>query len=336
MIIWGGCTGTSSGQVTDTGGKYSLTADTWTGISTKSAPAPRCFHVGVWTGLEMVIWGGRLADGSLTNTGGRYNATKDTWLPMTYKDAPSPRLSPYVVFTGGKVIIWGGRTAQGNLRDGGCYDPIKDRWIPIPSQGAPPPLSMGTAVWTGRQGQMLIWGGTTDASMTNSPLAGTGMGGRYDLNLNLWASISGLNAPSPRLLHTAIWDGTHMLIWGGASSLNPDETCVALDTGASYLPAVDKWMPITHDGAPEPRCDHIAALAGLVMLIWGGQSSGHLLLTGGLYDPAKDAWKSTPTSNAPAARQFHTGVWNSRGEVFIWGGMGSAGPLNSGSRFSLF
>src|SRR5262249_30538869 len=52
------------------------TDDTWTPSSLTNAPSPREFHTGVWTGSEMIVWGG--FDGtSYFNTGGRYNPTTD-------------------------------------------------------------------------------------------------------------------------------------------------------------------------------------------------------------------------------------------------------------------
>ncbi len=41
----------------------------------------RAYHTVVWTGREMIIWGGY--DGkNYLNTGGRYNPESDTWLPV--------------------------------------------------------------------------------------------------------------------------------------------------------------------------------------------------------------------------------------------------------------
>src|SRR5438067_6803333 len=47
------------------------TDDTWTATSTTSAPAARELHTAVWTGSEMIVWGG-LGSGGRLNTGGRY------------------------------------------------------------------------------------------------------------------------------------------------------------------------------------------------------------------------------------------------------------------------
>jgi hypothetical protein len=50
--------------------------DTWTATSLVGAPTPRRGHCAVWTGNEMIIWGG--AFGNFTNTGGRYDPRRTT------------------------------------------------------------------------------------------------------------------------------------------------------------------------------------------------------------------------------------------------------------------
>ena len=50
MIIWGG--------FDNTGGKYNPTTDTWIPTNTATAPSGRGEHAAVWTGNEMIIWGG--------------------------------------------------------------------------------------------------------------------------------------------------------------------------------------------------------------------------------------------------------------------------------------
>src|SRR5882724_8971317 len=56
--------------------------DTWTATSTTNAPARRQYgHTAVWTGNEMIVWGGADFGSPPTyfNTGGRYNPLTDTW-----------------------------------------------------------------------------------------------------------------------------------------------------------------------------------------------------------------------------------------------------------------
>src|SRR5262249_301280 len=51
------------------------TEDTWTPTTIANAPDIRAGHTAVWTGSEMIVWGGSNQNGSQThtlNTGGRY------------------------------------------------------------------------------------------------------------------------------------------------------------------------------------------------------------------------------------------------------------------------
>ena len=50
------------GSYLNTGGRYNPSTDSWTATSTTGAPAARTYHTAVWTGSEMIVWGG--ADGS--------------------------------------------------------------------------------------------------------------------------------------------------------------------------------------------------------------------------------------------------------------------------------
>jgi N-acetylneuraminic acid mutarotase len=40
-------------------------------------------------------------------------------------------------------------------------------------------------------------------------------GARYDPVLDTWTPLVSGGAPSPRTKHTAIWDGSEVLVWGG-------------------------------------------------------------------------------------------------------------------------
>src|SRR5206468_703913 len=50
--------------------------DSWTATSTTNAPNGRFNHTAVWTGSEMIVWGGFGGDNQ--NTGGRYNPSTDS------------------------------------------------------------------------------------------------------------------------------------------------------------------------------------------------------------------------------------------------------------------
>ena len=63
--------------------------DAWGGTSTSNAPSARYAHTTVWTGSEMIVWGG--FDGQMTyfNTGRRYNPSTDSWTATSVANAPS-------------------------------------------------------------------------------------------------------------------------------------------------------------------------------------------------------------------------------------------------------
>jgi N-acetylneuraminic acid mutarotase len=71
MIVWGGWGGqtVSTGEL-DTGGRYDPAANTWSPTNGAGAPSARTKHTAVWTGSDMIVWGGE-EDGHL-NTGGHY------------------------------------------------------------------------------------------------------------------------------------------------------------------------------------------------------------------------------------------------------------------------
>ena len=69
---------------------------------------PETGHTAVWTGSEMIVWGGDNAL-QLLNTGGRYNPSTDSWTATSHHQrAHCPRLHT-AVWTGSEMIVWGGK-----------------------------------------------------------------------------------------------------------------------------------------------------------------------------------------------------------------------------------
>ena len=69
--------------------------NTWT--ATSAAPSARAAHTAVWTGSEMIVWGGAGLFGGMStsfNTGGRYNPSTNSWTATsTYRRARCPEQS---------------------------------------------------------------------------------------------------------------------------------------------------------------------------------------------------------------------------------------------------
>jgi hypothetical protein len=119
----------------------------------------------VWTGSEMLVWGGaHLDEDNQVNVGlkagGRYNPATDTWRLTAVAGAPEGRLYYGGAWTGNELVIWsGGDQVKGNVSTGGGYRPETDSWFATPSKGAPSGRGIMTAVWTGDG--VLFYGGST-------------------------------------------------------------------------------------------------------------------------------------------------------------------------------
>jgi N-acetylneuraminic acid mutarotase len=206
MVVWGGTPSRTPVDPLNSGARYDPLTDTWTTTSIAEAPAARSSHTAVWTGEDMIVWGG----GSIT--GGRYDPATDTWTPTSVMDSPAARGGHTAIWTGGEMIVWGGIMAggSGSLNSGGRYYPSTDTWSPVSTLGAPVARYAHTAVWTGSK--MVVWGGRASVDEFNS-------GGRYDPAADAWSPTSMMGVPSPRYFHTAVWTGSAMIVWGGSGTL---------------------------------------------------------------------------------------------------------------------
>jgi len=290
------------------------TGDTWRDVQ---FPSPISGHTAVWTGSEMIFWGG-LDDDGVVNTGGRYNPSTDSWVrTSTGVNVPSSRSGHTAVWTGTEMIVWGGYYSGGRLNTGGRYDPATDRWLTTSIGIDVPSARAGhTAVWSGSE--MIVWGG---GNFFNT-------GGRYDPSADRWLPTSiGIDVPSARAGHTAVWSGSEMIVWGGQTYVG------YVNTGGRYDPVTDRWLPTSIGiGVPPARAGHTVVWTGTEMVVWGGQVSLDYLNTGGRYDPTTDRWLPTSIGiGVPPARTSHTAVWTGS-EMIVWGGWANT-PLDTGGRY---
>ena len=156
---------------------------------------------------------------------------------------------------------------------------------------------------------MIVWGGVGVAELAS--------GSRYDPVGDAWSATTGVGAPSARGLHTAVWTGSEMIVWGGSAAGS------GLGTGSRYDPAGDVWTATTSTGAPSARTLHTAVWSGDEMIVWGGNNLGNGVSSGARYSPAGDTWNSTTNTGAPSARFQQTAVWTGN-SMIVWGGFDSA------------
>jgi hypothetical protein len=282
------------------------TDDTWTATSVVNAPDARDGHTAIWTGSEMIVWGGY--DGnSNVNTGGRYDPAIDTWTATSTAGAPIGRWLHTAVWTGSEMIIWGGGDGTDFLDTGGRYNPMTDSWTATSTTNAPEARVHHTAVWTGSQ--MIVWGGYNYTTLRMNS------GGRYNAATDSWTATSTTNVPEARWDHTVEWTGSEMIVWGGTNNT------IYLNTGGRYNPNTDRW---TATGVPNNvlgRVGYASVWSGSEMMVWGGtDSTFHDTNTGGRYNPTADSWSATSTDNAPSPRDSLAAVWTGS-QMIVWGGV---------------
>jgi N-acetylneuraminic acid mutarotase len=281
--------------------------DTWAPTNLAGAPDGRDWHTAVWTGSEMIVWGGTRFG---SNTGARYNPSTDSWTATTTINAPIARAAHTAVWTGSEMFVWGGEDSLGLLNTGGKYDPNTDSWTATSTTNSPEGRIYPTAVWTGSE--MIVWGGSGEFNLLDS-------GGRYNPSSDSWTATSTNTAPEARSGHTAVWTGAAMIVWGGI-----DDFGDSLNTGGSYDPTSDSWGATETSNAPDPRTDHTSVWTGTEMIVWGG-AGGQLLSNGGKYNPVTNSWTASSTTGAPSGRLGHKAIWTGS-QMIVWGG---DDPLNT-------
>jgi len=265
-------------------------------MADSGAPPATDDHVMVWTGGEMLLWGGN------GDQGWRYDPVVDLWAPMSTESAPAGRIRSTGVWTGSEMIVWGGMAASQSRNTGARYDPVSDSWQATTLIDAPEPRHWHSAVWTGSE--MLVWGGFGGSYLDS--------GGRYDPASDSWTPVESTGAPEARGLHAAVWTGSEMIVWGGRRSATE-----RLDSGGRYDPLTGQWQAVSLLGAPSPRHSASAVWTGQEMLIWSGNGGGR---SGGRYDPLTDSWMATSTEQAPSGRNgSQSTIWTGS-EMIVWSG----------------
>jgi hypothetical protein len=244
MLIWGGLI-RSSGADYDDGAAYDPETNAWRDLPPPPL-APRSNGATVWTGDEMLVWGG--AGDDFLSDGAAYDPTTSIWRRVE----PSPlsgRIGAAAVWTGREMVVFGGCSNAGTFGDGAAYDPPSRTWRSLPSSPGPP-RCFATAAWTGEK--MLVWGGINDGERE------TTNGALYDPANDAWVEMSPgplrATGPDPVLA----WTGDEMLIWQGP-------------TGAAYRPASDTWRELP---MMDRRSYSVAVWTGEMALLWGTESPG--------------------------------------------------------------
>ncbi len=329
VIVFGGLIDAENFVATNTGAKYDPDSDTWTAISSANV-APRVGHQAVFTGSQMIVWGGfvKKPDGSLVwqNSGAVYDLASNTWASLRSPFGPYELSENAVdlewavqqlVWTGREVIIYGGGLVNGKF-PGGIYTPGSTNnnggWRSLTGTSAPLRTAGQSAVWA--DDRLIVWGGKDLAqNLTN-------YGASFDLSTNKWTTLSTVGAPSARALHSAVWTGNSMIVFGGW-----DSGVDLAGTVGIYTPATNSWKTSRSESV-QARYQHAAVWTGSEMLVYGGRPQRvfkNYLGSVGAFNPINGSWRTIEASGMPLARGRHTATWTGASMVVFGGVAGSIG-----------
>ncbi len=207
-IVWGGLRDKSA---LGDGASYSPAANAWTALPS-GGPTKRFSHAAVWTGSEMLIWGGTDTFDWFAH-GHRYDAGKGAWTTeIATSGAPTTREIPSAAWTGSAMLIWGGWAGGPYRNDGALYDPAGNSWKPMPSAGAPAERARHASVWADTE--LFVWGGC------GGDLCGTVYddGGRFTA-AGGWVPLLPETPLGARSELTGVWTGTEVILFGGVDAV---------------------------------------------------------------------------------------------------------------------
>lgn len=284
----------------------SLTHGTW-----RSVPAPPSAAIQdaamVWTGRELVLWGGYgptayLPAGGL-RAGYAYQPATGRWQALP--PAPvSGTGTPEGVWTGTDVVVAAPHGGQLQLA---AYRPATGTWRRLP---APPVAGFSASgfqlTWTGRQ--LLLYGyppqTPAQARDLTQPqpqpvLAALSADGTR------WRTMA---APPSRPQHTrdqgftAVWSGSRLLVFTQRMQIHQMPGGFSLDPGGStvtsYDPGTGTWTTEPATG-PAPWLNGTALWTGRAALLVGGVEctecsrgpvGARYPFGGGIFDPATRSW----------------------------------------------
>ncbi len=337
LVVWGGITdqpapvGTLPKALSD-GAAYDPVTRTWRRLP-ESPLTGRENASAVWTGSELIIWGGDdLNDwgtgGPVFGNGAGYRPTTNTW--ETLPPAPiEPRTGAAIIWTGHQVIVFGGRDSDGNyLADGALFDPASQTWSALPAL----PSKSGTpisanAVWTGTE--LITW--ITYEVRTNGLYSSTDVE-ELAVRSSEWRRLPISNNTPSSYGATTVWTGSRALVFGGGYCL-PGESCPEFtpsEHGSVYLidPENDHWLTMAVPTNPTG----LAISTGKALIILQSRQllvpAEHQAVVpdfGVVFEIATATWSRLPQSPQAGAGDE---VWTGR-QLLVWYD-GSQSSANSG------
>jgi hypothetical protein len=326
IIAWSGGETGPSAPVTG-GVAYHLADNRWRELPEAPLTA-RTSHSSVWTGSEVIYWGGRRGF-SEPNTafadGAAFNPATNTWRMVSA--APiGPRFAHEAVWTGTEMIVWGGLERccpiDSVIHDtaAAAYNPVTDTWRRLPDVPAPWSGDGGPAIVAAVGSDMLVWRGNRL--------------GRFDVAANAWRDLGSPPSRPDNCMSTGGPGGVGALlgeqfyVWSGG--------CKAT-FGAVFNVRSGVWSALPDAPSPNPNAgperdpffNQLASItaAGNRLLALGGQSTAAMFS----FDARTRTWsKGAEVANVPGDGPFV--AWTGS-ELLVWGGFNGPGSVRGGAAY---
>ena len=286
IALAAGVTGAFIGRATK-GGKEAA-PPSWQALP-KAPIAGRISPGAVWTGKEVIIWGGVTRSGKVRDAsdGAGYDPTTRTWSAI----APSPSGvqgdgGAGVAWTGDEMVVWASNSPDGPV-GAAAYDPATNSWRRLPV--GPLGTREGyTSVWTGKE--LIVIGGSSGDALAKP------VGAALNPQTGAWRLLPALNRMSGLMPGPgAVWDGQEVFVMGSVCSGRVPATSCS-PTLLAYDPATNALRKIDLTKAP------IVKEQQLTLVGWSGTNlifstvgvptnvnSGKTLIV--RYDPATGRWR---------------------------------------------
>ena len=287
-FVWGGrddCTGCAQAPIA-TGALFEPGTGQWRAVP--AAPAAAYSAAAVWTGTEVLVYGGLGADGREAPPMA-FDPAAGTWrrLPAAPIRLRANTYHPQVVWTGEELFVWGGQPLTEQFTQdptqpdvGVAYSPGTNRWRTLPRAPVSSFRSEYAIAWTGSE-VVVCCGGEAD-------------GAAYDPSAGTWRRIA---TPPVRTRTVAAygWTGRELVVYGGyGAPSGEDGPTPVLATGAAYDPAADTWRQLPRSPLTPRLQPGFATSTDGLLFVWGGQvfEPERRYRDGALYDGT--AWTRLP------------------------------------------
>ena len=161
------------------GHAYHPGTDTWRDLPVSNGVRDLTGASTVWTGSEILTWGGRTSSTAFASFGRRYDPVSNQWSLISTQDQLSVRMNAMTTWTGSQWIILGGTDGMNTLSDGRRYLPKEDMWLPI---ATPPLVARYGAATFFIGGRVLVAAGQIQTQLSANDYA------LYDPATNTWSS----------------------------------------------------------------------------------------------------------------------------------------------------